>query len=184
MARGSPVPPGWKGVRSALAELPQPRAFPERISALCQAGKWGSGDGSDPSCEPHTLRAMVWPNPSLLTLPGGPIPAPSDKGQDKRNLSATHPFPPEAAQNVMFPADKISWRVQGLCGAAAPSAEDGIAMHSLPWIAFIPTGMAQTKAGLISRPGSEVCVGSGIPTVPCTWSFSTKEETGLQENAS
>lgn len=123
--------------------------------SLGQAGKWDKWD---------TIPGVAKP------LLGGSIPAPGDKGQHKRNLSqclsVAHPFPTEVAQNVMFSMDNMMESpapVWSCCSSCSSTACHGC--H------FIPTGISQTKAGVITRPCSEVCVGSGIPTVPCKMEF-------------
>lgn len=88
-------------------------------------------------------------------------------------------FLPEVAQNVTF--SMVNLMDNPAPGWSCCSFSFSTACHGHH---FIPTGISQTKAGMISRPCSEVCVGSGILTVPCRWSCSTKEEIGLQEKAS
>lgn len=79
------------GVSSCSPEPFQKGSMPCARPDSCGQENGAQGDGSDPSCEPQT-RSLVWPNPSLLNLPGGWSPwGPSLLPANERQEEATEP---------------------------------------------------------------------------------------------
>lgn len=190
MARGWPVLPCWKG-----SHCPG-RPFPERINPLCQAGNGAQWAGAGALCEPQAHPWCGQTPPECPCQEGGQGIHPCSqgtKGQHKSSpgISVSASvwlilFPPEVAQSVMFSTDDLMESPAPVwsCCSFSRNWDQQWPCTACHGYHFIPTGISQTKAGMITRPCSGVCVGSGIPTVPCRWSFSTKEEIGLQEKAS